>query len=87
MAQGTESSPTFVGSVDWFMHLPESAHSRFFTETKWEETPVGALTTWSLELRLYVFQSFMDGRPVCLFWYDSLKQPVKNVTDSTQGSE
>lgn len=69
MAQDTLSQPTLVGSADWFEHLPESDHSRFFTRIKWEETAIGALTTWCPELRLYIFQAFSDGRPVCLFWY------------------
>lgn len=71
MAQHTTLQPTAVGSADWFNYLPDSNHSRFFTRTKWEETAMGALTIWSPELRLYTFQAFADGRPVCLFWYDS----------------
>lgn len=63
-------SSTFVDAADWFVHLPESDHTRCFIETKWEETPMGALTTWTLELRLHVFQVFVDGRPVSIFWYD-----------------
>lgn len=70
MAQEHGSSPTFVGSPDWFIHLPQSAFTQFFIETNWEENPMGPLATWGLELRLYVFQAFADARPVCIFWYE-----------------
>lgn len=86
MAQVKETQPMSLLLPDWFTQLPESSHSRLFIETKWEETAMGSLKTWSPELRLHIIQAFMDKRPVCIFWYASCSySPSWNFTNQKLG--
>ncbi|KAJ4322435.1 hypothetical protein N0V94_002422 [Neodidymelliopsis sp. IMI 364377] len=60
------------GEHDWTEDLPKTDHVRFFRETDWSKSSLGALSTWSPTLRLFTAFVLADSRAACLWWGEDL---------------
>lgn len=72
MLRMSDSASPPVTADNWTDLFPDSDHARAFTSHDWAGTELGALCTWSLQLRLYTIQAFADVNPVCIWWYRCL---------------
>jgi signal transduction histidine kinase/CheY-like chemotaxis protein len=75
-SSSSSSSPTTstltTAVPDWTAALPQTDHVRFFRNTRWQDTALGPLTSWSPELRLFTTFVLAESRAACLWWGDSL---------------
>ncbi|KUJ07023.1 uncharacterized protein LY89DRAFT_692095 [Mollisia scopiformis] len=53
---------------DWASDLPDTEHIRFFKETDWAATRLGALSTWGIALRLHTMTVMADSQAGCVYW-------------------
>lgn len=64
----TADLATATDCDDWTSDLPDTDHVRFFRETDWSRSKLGALKGWSTTLRLFTRLLFADSRAACLWW-------------------